>query len=80
MGKASAETLVELRVKGITATPGRGTRVLFAAGKDGIQLPALGSRHILYIRDILQSSLYLERRGTGIEQCLQFVTLIEVFA
>lgn len=79
MGKAPAETLVELRVKGITATPGRGTRVLFAAGKDGIQLPAIGSRHILYIRDILRSSLYLERRGTGIEQCFQFVTLIEVF-
>ena len=78
MRKTTAETLVQLRLESVTAAAGRSTHILLAAGKDGIQLLAVGGRHVLYIRNVLQPAFYLERRGTGIEQSLQLLTLVEI--
>ena len=60
IGKAPAETLVQLRTKGQADRTGRSTYIFFAAFEYRIQFLAIVSRHILYIGHILQPSFYFQ--------------------
>ena len=60
MSKSTTETLVQLRFKVETASAGRSAHIFRSVGKDSIQFLTIGSRYILHIRHIFQTSFYFE--------------------
>ena len=79
IGKAPAETLVQLRTKSQPDRTGRSTYIFFTAFEYRIQFLAIVSRHILYIGHILQTSFYFQGRSTSIQQSFQVLALIHIF-
>ena len=79
MCESTAETLIQLRLKLEIARTRRSPYIFRTTGKDGIQLLTISGRYILHVRNVFQSPFYLERGSSGIQQLLQFITLIHIF-
>ena len=76
---AAIERLAEVRRKGVlTDASGTAAILVWMATDDLVETLTIGRRDVLHIGDILQSALYLERSGTGLDQFLQMVALVHI--
>ena len=73
------ETLLQGRLKIKSASPIGGSTVFRPPGEDRIQPLTVIGRYVFHVRDLLQSSLNLQGRDTGIQQLLQLITTIHIF-
>ena len=78
-GVTTIKGTIQVGRKCIFATSLRCTTILIRMLADvGIQSLAIGSRHVLHVSHILQSSLNLKRYGTSFNQLLQIIALVHI--
>ena len=78
-GIATIEGLAQIRPERIGATALRGTLVLAGMLLDiGVEQLAIGRRHILHIRHILESALNLKRHSTRLDEFAQMFALVHI--
>ena len=77
---AAVESLLQVGFKSIGAAPQGGSAIAVRMAADNlVEALAVGGRYILDVGHILQASLNLKRRGTGISQSFKVVNLAQVF-
>ena len=78
-GETAVEGLVQVGTEGVGALSARGTAVTVRMlADDGVERLAIGRSDILHVGGILQATLNLERRRTGIDELLQVTAQVHI--